>query len=220
MDKLLSSVTSVVQLVSECKLSVVDAKLLEMNVTTALRLIIPDHSRQFGRNSLRGNRSRTQLISGLAIAMATAYPVVSIDSVRYTSSYSTLPQDLWSGGHTWIPLPVAIPVGLEHGVNGVADSAFSASSHWREGLPTDNLTAAVHARLNGPHEWVSEAVHPSPAPVGVASGALPHSAMSASSAYYVKSNMATWNSVSAIIHTPEELQVGLSNPTSFILILP
>ena len=211
------------------RLSVAESELASINTTTKLRLIVADQSREFDQDSLAGVAAREQLLAGLAVATIDAEPTVSLDSVRYSSSYSTLPATHVVGNQSvdvsydWLAAGEAEPiaVGLQDGSIPVTlpDSAFMATSRLRfsedEG-EDDERNFPEFARLNGPKQWTSKAVIPDPSPIGIAAGSslrIPDSSLTASSEYYVKASQATWVSVDTVIRSAEELQDWLSTST-------
>ena len=116
------------------RLSAVESDVLSINTSTRLRLIIPDQSREFDQDTTSGVAARDQLLAGLAAATIAAEPAVSLISVQYSSSYSTLPATHVVGNQSvdvsydWIDAGGAepIPVGIEDGSIPVTipDSAF------------------------------------------------------------------------------------------------
>lgn len=208
------------------RLSAVESDVLSINTSTRLRLIIPDQSREFDQDTTSGVAARDQLLAGLAAATIAAEPAVSLISVQYSSSYSTLPATHVVGNQSvdvsydWIDAGGAepIPVGIEDGSIPVTipDSAFLATSRFRLSEGDEENNFPEFARLNGLKQWSSKAVIPDPSPIGIAVGSsslIPDSSLTASSQYDVKESQARWVSVDTVIRSAEELQDWLNTST-------
>ena len=208
------------------RLAAVESDVLSMNISTQLRLIVADHRREFDQDTPDGIASRAQLLAGLAAATYAAVPTVSLVSVQYSSSYSTLPATHVIGDQSydvtydWIAAGAATPlaVGIQTGSIPVTipDSAFSATSRFRLSENDVVNNYAEFARLHGPKQWSSNAVIPEPSPVGITVGSsqlIPDASITASSQYDIKENQARWLSIDTTINNADELQDWLNTTT-------